>query len=115
MIVSSGAQVPPRGTPSSVASVTAGPPVTARGSTDALAHVVDVFPTLMALAGVETVDRQLDGASLLPVFADPAARVHDVIYTEARQPPVPPERPQATRARRASETKRIEDPDGATS
>ena len=87
--------------------VVAGPPVTARGATPALAHVTDVFPTLMELAGVESVPRKLDGASLVPLFADPAARVHEVIYTETRHPPVPPWK-RASRAARDEELKLVD-------
>ncbi|MEQ1504521.1 MAG: sulfatase-like hydrolase/transferase [Myxococcota bacterium] len=70
--------------------IASGPPVTARGATDALVSVTDLFPTLMELAGVPSVDQPLDGRSLVPVFADPAAPIHDRLYAELRHPAAPP-------------------------
>jgi arylsulfatase A-like enzyme len=50
------------------------------GVTDALVEVADVFPTLLALGGAEApAAAQIDGASLIPVLSDPAARVHDTL------------------------------------
>lgn len=70
--------------------VMAGPPVAARGTTDALVHVVDLYPTLLALAGAPVGGRELDGVALRPVLADPAADVRELLYTEFRHPPTPP-------------------------
>lgn len=67
--------------------VAAGPPVTARGVSHALVSVADVFPTVMALAGVDHVDAALSGVSLLPAMADLAAPVHERLYSELRHPP----------------------------
>ncbi len=66
--------------------VVAGPPVTARGTADARVHLVDVFPTVMELAGVRRAGQELDGESLVEVFRRPNAVVHDVVYTELRHP-----------------------------
>lgn len=66
--------------------VAAGPPVKARGQTQALASVTDLLPTVAALAGVTHVGVELDGVSLLPVFADPGARVRDHVWSEVRHP-----------------------------
>jgi arylsulfatase A-like enzyme len=66
--------------------VVAGPPVTARGVSDARVHLVDLFPTMMDLASVPRVRQELDGRSLVGAFRDADAPVHDVIYTELRHP-----------------------------
>jgi arylsulfatase A-like enzyme len=58
--------------------------------TDALVHVVDLFPTIAALARVEPetvlddagAPVQLDGVSLMPVLLDPTARVRETVYVE---------------------------------
>jgi arylsulfatase B len=70
--------------------VVAGPPVTARGSTQALVHVVDLLPTLGELAGAPEPPNALDGRSLVPLLSDPSAWVHEVVYTETRWPQAPP-------------------------
>jgi hypothetical protein len=67
--------------------IVAGPPVTARGASSSLVHVVDVFPTLMELAGAPGLDRELDGHSLVPLFTDPTRSVRELVYTELRHPP----------------------------
>ena len=63
------------------------PGVTAAGShTQQLAETVDLYPTLIQLAGLEpraadlAGSPRLDGVSLLPVLKDPAARVRDHAY-----------------------------------
>ncbi|MCA9488927.1 MAG: sulfatase-like hydrolase/transferase [Myxococcales bacterium] len=57
-----------------------GPTVAQGASTDALAHVVDLLPTLAALVDVEPAAPILDGASLLDVLTDPSAPgPHDTI------------------------------------
>jgi arylsulfatase B len=70
--------------------IVAGPPVTARGASSSLVHVVDVFPTLMELAGAPGLDRELDGHSLVPLFTDPTRSVRELVYTELRHPPTGP-------------------------
>ncbi|MCB9686388.1 MAG: sulfatase-like hydrolase/transferase [Alphaproteobacteria bacterium] len=50
-----------------------GPTVAQGASTDALAHVVDLLPTMAALVDVAPEAPVLDGASLLDVLADPTA------------------------------------------
>ncbi|MEZ4321012.1 MAG: sulfatase-like hydrolase/transferase [Myxococcota bacterium] len=54
------------------------------GRTEALASVHDVWPTLFELAGEPMpTDRVFDGTSLVPVLADPTARVRDLLYLDA--------------------------------
>ncbi len=73
--------------------VVAGPGVSP-GRTDALTHVVDLFPTIADFAGVdlaEVVDSEglpvvLDGVSLRPVLADPEASVREYVYSERFRP-----------------------------
>ena len=61
----------------------AGPVVGAPGSvSSALVSVVDLFPTVAALAGLDVSDRVLDGVDLLPVLADPALPVHTTLWAE---------------------------------
>jgi arylsulfatase A-like enzyme len=49
--------------------------------TDALAITMDLFPTVLAAAGVEPPEpRVLDGRNLLPVLTESAASSHDVIF-----------------------------------
>jgi arylsulfatase B len=68
--------------------VVTGPRVGAPGATtDALVDVVDWFPTIAGIAGVDpqaaATAGPIDGVSLLPVLADPAARVRTYAYSEA--------------------------------
>jgi iduronate 2-sulfatase len=51
-------------------------------STRQLAETVDIFPTLVELAGLPkpSVPQPLDGVSLVPVLRDPSARVRDHAY-----------------------------------
>ncbi|MEQ1568861.1 MAG: sulfatase-like hydrolase/transferase [Myxococcota bacterium] len=71
--------------------IVAGPPVAVPGSeSGALVHLVDVFPTIAELAGVDLRSATrpdgsplvLDGRSLLPMLADPAAAGRAVVYAE---------------------------------
>lgn len=58
----------------------AGPGVTAAGqATEQLAETVDIYPTLVELAGlpIPQVAQPLDGVSLVPTLRDPQARVRD--------------------------------------
>jgi iduronate 2-sulfatase len=51
-------------------------------NTKQLAATVDVYPTLVELAGLPKPDvpQTLDGVSLVPVLRDPSARVRDHVY-----------------------------------
>ena len=52
--------------------------------TDQLAETVDIYPTLVQLAGLahpgEHVPQPIDGESLVPVLRDPSVRVRDHVY-----------------------------------
>lgn len=59
------------------------PGITAPGShTRQLAETVDIYPTLVALAGLPAASgpQPMDGESLVPVLRDPEARVSDHVY-----------------------------------
>lgn len=62
--------------------VLAGPGVP-RGRSDALAYLMDLFPTFCDFAGA-TPPAGLDGKSLRPVIEGKAAKVRDVLYTAYR-------------------------------
>lgn len=65
----------------------AGPGVRRGAATDALAHVVDLFPTILELTGSPLpVGVELDGVSLVPALRDPAASPRGVLYTERFKP-----------------------------
>jgi arylsulfatase A-like enzyme len=53
-------------------------------------HVVDLLPTVAALAGADVSSLALDGQSFLPALGDPAAPGRDVLYTEYLAPNGPP-------------------------
>lgn len=62
--------------------IIAGAGVSQPGRTsDALAHVLDILPTVLEGVGEELPD-DLDGVSLVPVLADPAAAPRDVVISE---------------------------------
>lgn len=64
--------------------VVSAPGVGGRGRvTTSLAELVDLYPTLTRLAGLTPPD-YLDGVSLMPVLADPSARVRDAAFTQVR-------------------------------
>lgn len=56
--------------------------------TEALVHVVDIFPTVAEIAGVDTatLDQRLDGVSLLPLLDEPEATVRETVFTESFYP-----------------------------
>ena len=58
------------------------PGVAKAGSTEQLAETVDIYPTLVELAGLPKAEgpQLMDGLSLVPVLKDPAARVRDHAY-----------------------------------
>ena len=58
-------------------------------TTEAIANGVDVFATVLDLAG-EPLPQGVDGVSLLPVLADPDQSVRNFIYTERFQSNGPP-------------------------
>ncbi|MCO4745498.1 MAG: sulfatase-like hydrolase/transferase [Proteobacteria bacterium] len=78
--------------------IVTGPHVPEPGTTDALVHFVDVFPTLADIVGVDasalTVESgdsrgqplQLDGYSLLDVLEDPSQNPRELLFTEEFYP-----------------------------
>lgn len=71
--------------------IVAGPTVAEPGSeTHAVVHVVDVVPTVAALAGVDprlaVPGGQVDGRSLLPVLRAPHTTVRELLYNEVFSP-----------------------------
>jgi arylsulfatase B len=64
----------------------AGPGVAKGARSDALVHVVDIYPTLMELVGVRSVGVDLEGQSLVPLLQEPSEQVRARMYTELRQP-----------------------------
>lgn len=54
---------------------------TAGQSTDSLAELLDLFPTLCELAGIETPDF-VEGTSLVPVLEEPLATVNDAAFSQ---------------------------------
>jgi arylsulfatase A-like enzyme len=70
--------------------VVAGPGVAAGESTQALANSVDLFSTILDLAGTGPDDRlnetKIDGVSLAPVLEDPEATARDFAYVDVFGP-----------------------------
>ncbi|QOV88020.1 sulfatase-like hydrolase/transferase [Humisphaera borealis] len=62
--------------------VIAGPGIP-RGQSDALVYLMDLFPTLVELAGAR-VPAGIDGRSIVPILAGKQANVRDVLYTAYR-------------------------------
>lgn len=60
----------------------AGPGI-APGTSDALVDLVDVLPTVCSLLRLPA-PAELDGRSLVPLFRDPAARVHEHVFAADR-------------------------------
>ena len=54
-------------------------------STHALAELLDLYPTIVELAGLPP-PKHLEGASLLPVLKNPAASVKQAAYTQHPRP-----------------------------
>ena len=55
--------------------------------TAALAELVDLYPTLAELAGIERdLSSELEGTSLLPILKDPTTSVNDFALTQHQQP-----------------------------
>ena len=55
--------------------------------TDSLAELVDLYPTLAHLAGIEDdLRKRLEGANLAPVISDPSVSVKDVAFTQHEHP-----------------------------
>jgi len=50
------------------------------GTTSAFVELVDIFPTVVSMAGL-TPPAQCHGRSLLPILKDPAAKVRDYVYS----------------------------------
>ncbi len=56
-------------------------------STRSLAELVDLYPTLAHLAGIESdLSPRLEGDNLAPVIAEPTATVKDAAFTQHQQP-----------------------------
>ena len=59
--------------------VFAGPGVPAGARVDGYAYLLDIYPTLCDLVGIDT-PTSVEGRSLVPMIADPAARVREELY-----------------------------------
>ncbi|TWT78713.1 Choline-sulfatase [Planctomycetes bacterium CA13] len=59
-----------------------GPGVPNRFRSQALVSSLDVYPTLLALAGVEDAPRHLMGKSLIPILNDPTTSVRQTVFSE---------------------------------
>ena len=62
---------------------------------DSLVEMIDLFPTLVALAGLPAAPG-LEGASLVPLLDDPAASVKPAAFTQHPRPPYPDRSPRKT-------------------
>ena len=58
------------------------PDLTKGDTTNALTELVDLYPTLCDLCGIEPPAKQLDGKSLLPVLKNPDQKGKDYIFTK---------------------------------
>lgn len=62
-------------------------PVSQGKQTEALAELLDLYPTLAEMAGIDgNLNKRLEGVSLAPVVKDPAASVQDAAFTQHQQP-----------------------------
>ncbi len=68
-----------------------GPGVPAGGRSDAMAHHVDLFPTLCDLAGITRPESAADGHSLVPVMQGRERRVREHVLCEFYSPEQPGE------------------------
>jgi len=59
-----------------------GPGVPAAVRTSALVSSLDIYPTLLALAGVRDLPKHLAGRSLVPILKDPKAEVRTTVFSE---------------------------------
>ncbi len=56
-------------------------------STESLAELVDLYPTLATLAGIDgDLNKRLEGDSLVPIIDDPAVSVKDAAFTQHQHP-----------------------------
>ena len=69
----------------------AGPGIPAGGRSTALAHHVDLFPTLCELAGVPCPPSARDGHSLVPILRGETDQVRDAVFCEFYSPEQPGE------------------------
>jgi arylsulfatase A-like enzyme len=96
--------------------IVSAPTVTQPGAVSkALVHVVDVFPTVAALAGVDPArtGKPIDGVSFANVLADPSVRgPRRFVYTEKFQPSGPPPWGKEFRAVRDERYKLVSSPAG---
>lgn len=61
------------------------PGVTKPGVSDSFIELLDIYPTLIELSGLEAPEH-LQGVSLLPIFEDPEAIIKDSAYTVVSRP-----------------------------
>jgi len=55
--------------------------------TDSLAELLDLYPTLAEMAGIDdNLSQRLEGVSLAPVIQDPTTSVQDAVFTQHQQP-----------------------------
>lgn len=95
--------------------IVSGPGVTTGAHSDALVHVVDVFPTLMEIAGIRKIAGvDLDGLSLVPLFQAPDELIRTRLYTEMRLPSNGPPWRKVSAAARDDSLKVVND-EGVTS
>ena len=59
-----------------------GPGLVKTARTNSLVSTVDLFPTLLELAGATNIPEHLMGKSLVPVLKNPTRSVHDVVFSE---------------------------------
>ena len=57
-------------------------PDMAKGHTSSMAELIDLYPTICELCGIEPPQGQLDGKSLVPILQDPTATVKKAAYIQ---------------------------------